>query len=192
MQGWQRDLWSDQTGLPWIMPSPNLPTLDSVTVYPGTVLLEGSEVSEGRGTTRPFEFVGAPYINGRALSERLNSQELPGVQFRAINFEPTFQKHAGIMCGGVQVHVLGREAFEPVLTGVAILWAIRALYPGSFAWRQPPYEYESVKMPIDILWGGDLIRRQIEGGTSLDTIRSSWQSDVTRFQSLCARYLLYE
>jgi uncharacterized protein YbbC (DUF1343 family) len=192
MQGWRRDLWFDQTGLPWIMPSPNLPTLDSATVYPGAVLVEGSQVSEGRGTTRPFEFVGAPYINGRALAERLNKQGLPGAQFRAVNFEPTFQKHAGSICGGVQVHVLDREAFEPVLTGVAILWAIRALYPESFAWRQPPYEYEAIKLPIDILWGGNSIRLQIEDGTPLDEIRNSWQSDVTRFQALRERYLLYE
>jgi uncharacterized protein YbbC (DUF1343 family) len=192
MQGWRRELWFDQTGLPWIMPSPNLPTLDSATVYPGTVLVEGSQVSEGRGTTRPFEFVGAPYINGRGLAARLNKQRLPGVRFREVNFEPTFQKHAGSMCGGVQVHVLDREAFEPVLTGVAVLWAIRVLYPESFAWRQPPYEYESIKMPIDILWGGDSIRLQIEGGMSLDEIRCSWQSDATKFQALRERYLLYE
>ena len=192
MQGWRRDLWFDQTALPWIMPSPNLPTLDSATVYPGTVLVEGSQVSEGRGTTRPFEFVGAPYINGRALKERLNKQRLPGVQFREVNFEPTFQKHAGSMCGGVQVHVLDREAFEPVLTGVAILWTIRALYPESFAWRRPPYEYESIKMPIDVLWGGDSIRLQIEGGMSLDEIRGSWQSDVSKFRAARERYLLYK
>lgn len=192
MQGWRRDLWFDQTRLPWIMPSPNLPTLDSATVYPGTVLVEGSQVSEGRGTTRPFEFVGAPYINGRALAERLSKLPLPGVQFREVNFEPTFQKHARSMCGGVQVHVLDREVFEPVLTGVAILWAIRTLYPESFAWRQPPYEYESIKMPIDILWGGNSIRLQIEGGMSVDEIRGSWQSDVTKFQAVRERYLLYE
>lgn len=192
VEGWNRNLWFDQTGLPWLMPSPNLPTLDGATVYPGMVLIEGTMLSEGRGTTRPFEFVGAPYINSRELAECLNGMHLPGVHFRAAYFEPTFQKHAGNMCGGVQLHVLDRESLEPYLTGIAVISTIRSLYPDSFQWRQPPYEYECHKLPIDILCGGDLIRRQVESGVPVAEIREGWQGDVERFRSLRKPYLLYD
>jgi len=192
MQGWRRSQWFDQTGLPWIMPSPNLPTLDSATVYPGMVLLEGTLLSEGRGTTRPFEFLGAPYINARMLAEHLKGLQLPGVRFRPVHFEPTFQKFAGVMCGGVQLHIVDRDRFEPFLTGLAVISAVKELYPNSFQWRQPPYEYETRKMPIEILCGGNRIARQIDAGTPPGEIRQGWLEAVARFRTLREPCLLYE
>jgi uncharacterized protein YbbC (DUF1343 family) len=191
-RGWHRRQWFDQTGLPWVMPSPNLPTLDTATVYSGMVLVEGTLVSEGRGTTRPFELVGAPYVNARSLAGRLNEMRLPGVFFRPVNFEPTFQKFAQMACGGVQIHVQDRDVFEPFLTGIAVVSAIKALYPDSFEWRRPPYEYEYQRMPIEILCGGNRIPRQIEAGAPLEEIRQGWQDDVARFLAQRKSYLLYE
>jgi uncharacterized protein YbbC (DUF1343 family) len=191
MENWRRDYWYDRTGLPWVQPSPNLPTLDSVIVYPGLVLVEGTRLSEGRGTTRPFEYVGAPFINSRKYAEHLNAGELPGVRFRPAHFEPTFQKWAGKMCGGVQLHVTDREIFEPYLTGIALISAAQTLYPDSFQWRDPPYEYEREKMPIEILSGGRNLRRMIENGAQLDLIRQSWQEDLSSFSRRRKPYLLY-
>ncbi|HKP14389.1 MAG TPA: DUF1343 domain-containing protein, partial [Blastocatellia bacterium] len=141
MQGWRRAMWFEETGLPWVMPSPNLPTVEAAAVYPGMVMFEGTAVSEGRGTTRPFEIVGAPYIEPRRLAERLNRDKLPGCVLRPLHFEPTFHKFKGELCGGLQVHVTDRAAFKPVITGVSIIAAIRELYPDRFAWKEPPYEY---------------------------------------------------
>jgi uncharacterized protein YbbC (DUF1343 family) len=191
MEGWSRDQWFDQTGLPWVQPSPNLPTLDSAIVYPGMVLLEGSCLSEGRGTTRPFELVGAPFIRSRSYAETLNALQLPGVHFRPVHFQPTFQKWAGNMCGGVQAHVLDRDSYEPYLTGIAVLSVARAMWPESFQWRNPPYEYETEKLPIEILCGGPEIPEMIFDGTSIDRLRQSWRADVEGFQKRRQSYLLY-
>jgi uncharacterized protein YbbC (DUF1343 family) len=154
MKQWERTMWSDQTGLPWVMPSPNMPTLDTATVYPGMCLFEGTNISEGRGTTRPFEIFGAPFIDAEKLCTELNNQKLPGVFFRANYFQPTFQKFAGQLCGGAQIHVIDREWFQPFQTGLEIIRKIRAFYRDQFAWKQPPYEYETEKLPIEILLGG--------------------------------------
>ena len=156
MKNWERAMWFDATGLPWVMPSPNMPTLDTATVYPAMCLLEGTNISEGRGTTRPFEIFGAPFIDAATLCRELNNRKLPGVLFRENYFEPTFQKFAGHLCGGAQLHVLDRDTFQPFQTGVEIIRAIRKLYPGHFAWKPPPYEYETEKLPIEILLGGPL------------------------------------
>jgi len=156
MKGWEREMWFDQTGLPWIMPSPNMPALETATVYPGMCLLEGTNISEGRGTTRPFEFFGAPFIDAESLASELNALRLPGVMFRENYFEPTFQKFAGRLCGGAQLHVIDRQSFRPFETGVQIIRCLRRLYGDSFAWRQPPYEYEREKLPIEILLGRPL------------------------------------
>ena len=153
MKNWERAMWFDQTGLPWVMPSPNMPTLDTATVYPGMCLLEGTNISEARGTTHPFEIFGAPFIDGETLCRELNGLELPGVFFRENYFQPTFHNFAGQLCGGAQLHVLDRDAFRPFQTGVEIIRAIRKLYAESFAWKQPPYEYEREKLPIEILLG---------------------------------------
>jgi uncharacterized protein YbbC (DUF1343 family) len=154
MKNWERAMWFDQTGLPWVMPSPNMPTLDTATVYPGMSLLEGTNISEGRGTTRPFEIFGAPFIDAESFCRELNKLKLPGVFFRENYFQPTFNKFAGELCGGTQIHVLDRNVFRPFQTGVEIIRCIRKLYPESFAWKQPPYEYEHDKLPIQILLGG--------------------------------------
>ncbi len=138
MQGWTRGQFADETGVPWVLPSPNLPTLDSAIVYPGTVLLEGTNVSEGRGTTRPFELAGAPWADPEVVAGDLNRRGLPGVHFRPALFEPTFHKHAKAPCGGCQIHVTDRATFRPVETGVAVIEAVRATNPGAFAWREPP------------------------------------------------------
>ncbi len=192
MEGWKRTMWFEQTGLPWVQPSPNLPTVESTVVYPGMVLVEGTMLSEGRGTTRPFEFVGAPYINARRFADYMNALRLPGVLFRASYFEPTFQKWAGTTCGGAQLHVLDRESFEPYLTGIAIIAAVKALYPESFDWRKPPYEYEKVKLPIEILCGGQAIPRLIERGAGPEEIRPTWEKDVEQFLEKRRPYLIYE
>jgi uncharacterized protein YbbC (DUF1343 family) len=154
MKNWERAMWFDQTGLPWVMPSPNMPTLDTATVYPGMCLLEGTNISEGRGTTRPFEIFGAPFIDAHRLCGELNDLKLPGVFFRVNYFQSAFHKFAGELCGGAQLHVTDRNTFRPFETGIEIIRTIRKLYPESFAWKQPPYEYEREKLPIQILLGG--------------------------------------
>lgn len=191
MEGWSRELWFEETGLPWVLPSPNIPTPDSTKVFPGTVHLEGTQVSEGRGTTRPFELVGAPYIEAAKFARRLEGLGLPGVKFRAANFQPTFQKHAGRTCGGVQIHVKDRESFEPVLTGVAVTQAFFELYPDEFRWKEPPYEYVYDKNPFDVISGTDKLRKAFERGDSLDSIKGSWAEGLRAFGEIRARYLLY-
>jgi len=178
MDGWSRELYFDDTEIPWIMPSPNMPTLDTAIVYPGTVLFEGTMVSEGRGTTRPFELIGAPWIDGAALTVRLNQMSLQGVRFREVVFEPTFQKHAKVPCAGCQIHVTSRLDFEPVKAGVAVMRECYALGPDQFKWRDPPYEYEHDKMPIDILAGSMKLRKQIEQQVPIKDIAASWNTDV--------------
>jgi uncharacterized protein YbbC (DUF1343 family) len=191
MRGWRRSMYWDETGLPWVMPSPNMPTLETALVYPGMVLFEGTELSEGRGTTRPFEIVGAPWIDGERLADTMNERGLPGAHVRPVVFEPTFQKHAGRTCGGCQVHVTDRRAFRPVFTAVALLAACRHQAPGRFAWRQPPYEYERERMPIDILYGTDELRTEIERGAPADEIVAGWVGGMPRYQEIRARCVLY-
>ncbi len=164
--------WRD-TARAWIPPSPNLPRIEGVDVYCGQVLLEGTNLSEGRGTTTPFEVCGAPFVDPQRLRDALAEQALPGVVFRPVRFEPTFQKWHGQSCGGVFLHVTDRAAFRPYRTTVTLLWLVRKLWPSAFAWRQPPYEYEAVKLPIDILTGGTSVREAIDG-----------QHDLTRALSM--------
>jgi len=154
MKNWERTMWFDDTGLSWVMPSPNMPTLDTTTVYPGMCLLEGTNISEGRGTTRPFEIFGAPWIDPEAITNELNRRRLPGVHFRGIFFQPTFQKFAGELCGGAQIHVTDRDSFQPFATGVEVIRCIRRMYANYFQWKLPPYEYEYQRLPIEALLGG--------------------------------------
>jgi uncharacterized protein YbbC (DUF1343 family) len=154
MKDWDRQMWFDQTGLRWVMPSPNMPTLETAAVYPGMCLFEGTNLSEGRGTTRPFEIFGAPFIDAENICSELNNLNLPGVFFRENYFQPTFNKFAGQLCGGAQIHVIDRKVFRSFQTGLEILRTIRRLYGDQFAWKQPPYEYEREKLPIEILLGG--------------------------------------
>jgi uncharacterized protein YbbC (DUF1343 family) len=191
MEGWSRDMYWDATGLPWVMPSPNMPTLDTAIVYPGTVLFEGTMLSEGRGTTRPFELIGAPWLDAERLAERMNGAGLAGVHFRPATFEPTFQKHARATCGGCQIHVTSRQEFEPVKAGVSLMRECFGLAPGRFKWRDPPYEYEHDKMPIDILAGSPVLREQVERQIPLDDIVMSWQPGESDFAEMRRPYLLY-
>jgi uncharacterized protein YbbC (DUF1343 family) len=195
MEGWERSQWYDETCVPWVIPSPNMPTLDSATVFPGTVHVEGTMVSEGRGTTRPFEFVGAPYVDSERLVQDLRQEAqsgiMPGVFFRPHSFQPTFQKHAGKLCGGLQMHILDRKVFKPVLTGIAILRSIYKLYPESFKWKEPPYEYVYDKNPFDVIAGTGSLRAQIEKGTPLNEIEQSWQPELEKFKSVRSNYLIY-
>jgi uncharacterized protein YbbC (DUF1343 family) len=191
MSGWRREMHFDDTGIPWVLPSPNLPTLDSAMVYPGAVLFEGTNVSEGRGTTRPFELLGAPWVTAEPFADAMNRLELPGVRFRPTVIEPTFHKHARTSCGGCQIHVIDRGTFRPVETGVALLIAFRASDPGRFAWREPPYEYEAVKLPIDILAGSAALREHIEAGDPARGIAASWERPVTGFMKTRSRFLMY-
>jgi uncharacterized protein YbbC (DUF1343 family) len=190
MRGWTRSMYSDDTDVPWVLPSPNLPTLDGAIVYPGTVLFEGTSVSEGRGTTRPFELLGGPGVVPEAFTETLNQAGLQGVFFRPIVFEPTFHTHAKRACGGCQIHVRDRKSFRPVLTGVALIAAFRKA-DTSFAWRQPPYEYEHIKLPFDIVAGSSELREQIELELPLVEIGRSWESAVARFDQLRRKFLMY-
>lgn len=163
-RGWRREQWLDEAGLPFVPPSPNMPTLDTAAVYPGACLLEGTLLSEGRGTTRPFEICGAPWVDGERLAAALREEELPGVAFRPVRFRPTFQKFAGGECGGVMQHLTDRRSYRPWRTGIALLAALRRLWPDEFRWRPPPYEYEKERLPIDILAGGPHLREGIEAG----------------------------
>jgi len=191
MEGWQREMYSDATDLPWVMPSPNMPTLDTAIVYPGTVIFEGTNVSEGRGTTRPFELNGAPWVAGEHVADALNGRRIPGVYFRPTVFEPTFHKHAQTTCGGVQIHVTDRASFAPVLVGVLLTEAFREADPSRFEWRQPPYEYEYTLLPFDILCGTSETREQIEAGVKAEEIARSWQPSVAEFEQLREKFLLY-
>jgi uncharacterized protein YbbC (DUF1343 family) len=192
MQGWQRAQYLDETGMPWVIPSPNLPTLESAVVYPGTVLFEGTNVSEGRGTTKPFELIGAPWVTDPdGFADQLNAVSLPGVHFRPHAFEPTFQKHARVTCGGVQMHVTNRRIFPAVEAGVVLIEAFRNADPSAFARRQPPYEYEYVIPPIDILSGSAGMREALEHGVSAREIAAEWQSGVEAFLPLRAMFLMY-
>jgi uncharacterized protein YbbC (DUF1343 family) len=192
MDRWKRNMWFDVTGLPWVMPSPNMPTLDTAIVYPGMCLLEGTNISEGRGTTRPFEIFGAPFIDPDLLVKQLKGFNLTGVIFRPTYFQPTFQKHAGKVCGGAQLHVSQREQFKPFNTGVAIIKAVHDLYPEHFSWRQPPYEYEKEKLPIDILAGTDKLRKDVEKGEKLDRMEEWCTKQCNQFNKVIRKkYLIY-
>jgi len=191
MDGWARALWYDETDSPWVLPSPNMPTLDAATVFPGTVHLEGTQMSEGRGTTKPFELVGAPYIDADRFAQALNGLGLPGVYFRSCVFLPTFQKHGGQACGGVQIHVTNRETFQPALSGIAVVKTAFDMYGDEFKWKTPPYEYEYDKNPFDVIAGTSKVREAIEQGDSLESISESWQAPLAEFSRLRGDFLLY-
>jgi uncharacterized protein YbbC (DUF1343 family) len=191
MNNWERKDFYDETDAPWVMPSPNIPTVDTTVVFPSTVYFEGTQVSEGRGTTRPFEIVGAPYIDSKEYADALSLLELPGIIFRPINFLPTFQKYSNQSCGGVFLHIIERDWFEPVITGLAMVKTIYELYPSDFKWKDTPYEYEYERNPFDVIAGTTKIREMIEKGKSIDEIKLSWKNDVKDFNELRRNYFLY-
>jgi uncharacterized protein YbbC (DUF1343 family) len=188
--GWRRDLDFERTGLPWVLPSPNMPTVETAFVYPGQCLIEGTNLSEGRGTTRPFELCGAPWIDPRTLVRRLEREELPGVRFRPAWFRPTFQKFAGRDCGGVQLHVTERESFRPVRTGLAVLAAMRELSGEHFAWRSETYEFVADKPAIDLLFGSDRERRGLESGVPVRELARAWEPEEEAFRQRRLEYQL--
>jgi uncharacterized protein YbbC (DUF1343 family) len=179
--GWRRRDFYDATGLPWVLPSPNMPTPDTALVYPGTCMFEGTNLSEGRGTTRPFELIGAEGIDGR-WAEALNAAGLPGTRFREAYFAPTFSKFQGKTAGGVQLYVTDREEFDAVRTGVAMLVTAKQVWSG-FAWRSDHW--------IDNLTGSDRVRTMIDAGASADEVVGAWQDDLARFRAVRKRYLHY-
>ena len=191
MEGWKRHMNYNTTCLPWIAPSPNMPKFETALVYPGMCLLEGTNISEGRGTTLPFELFGSPFVHPWTLVEELNQYRLPGVIFRPCYFQPTFHKFQGQLCGGAQLHITNKEKFKSYLTGIAILRTLKKLYPREFKWKLPPYEYEYKKLPIDILCGTDLIRLQIDMLEPLEKIEEKWVPGLNKFMQKRRKYLHY-
>ncbi len=189
LQGWERIMWQDETQQPWISPSPNMTSLTTATLYPGTCLIEGTNLSEGRGTTRPFEVIGAPWVDGFDLAAHLNALHLPGVGFRPTWFTPTFSKHQGKQCQGVQVHILKRNRLQPVRVGLHILAALRRQYPDEFSWLPPAGESEHHF--IDMLAGTDSLRRDLAAQRAPDDIWSEWNHQLEQFLPIRQQYLLY-
>jgi uncharacterized protein YbbC (DUF1343 family) len=190
-EGWRRGMDFDATGLPWVLPSPNMPTVETAYVYPGQCLIEGTNLSEGRGTTRPFELCGAPWIDAAALADRLRAEVLPGVAFRPAWFRPTFHKFAGRDCGGVQLHVTDRAAFRAVRTGLAVLAALRDLSGERFAWRTEPYEFVADRPAIDLLFGSSRERLALEVGRPAAEIARAWEAEEDDFRRRRSEVLLY-
>ena len=181
-------MWYDETGLTFVPPSPNSPSLDMLTLYPGTCLIEGTNVSEGRGTTRPFEMIGAPWVYPKRLADHLRERGLDGVAFRPVYFTPTFGKHAGETCGGVHIHIKDRDAVHAVRIGLHLLDALRREHPGEFAWTPPISKGRSM---IDLLAGTDGLRHAIDAGEQPDTLLQRWERGLPDFKKLCQSSLLY-
>jgi uncharacterized protein YbbC (DUF1343 family) len=188
MEGWYRDQWFDETGLPWVQPSPNLPSLEAATVFPGTCFFEGVNVSEGRGTTRPFEYLGAPWVDGKRWADSMNTLGLLGVGFRSCNFTPTFWRFKGERCSGVQVHVTDRNVFKPVETGLHLLSTLMELHP-RFQFNDPTYDS---RRHFDLLAGTDKLRMQLENGNPVENIFASWEEAKNMYLKEREKHLLYE
>ena len=186
---WSREMWYDQTGLPFLPSSPNLPTLDSMTVYPGTCLIEGTNLSEGRGTTRSFEYIGAPWINAEALSDQLNALNLAGARFRPVYFVPTFSKYQGELCAGVQVYVTDRDAFQPLTAILQLLQTVIRDFPEHFAWREP--WSDRIAPPIDLLSGSDALRKHLDAGLPVSELIASWEPGLNDFEHIRQQFMLY-
>jgi len=191
-EGWKRSDYFEATGLPWVLPSPNMPTPDTAVVYPGQCLIEGTNLSEGRGTTRPFEIVGAPWLDAAKLAQHMNAQNLPGVKFRPAWFRPTFQKFAGTDCGGVQLHVSDRNTFQPVRTSLALLAAMREMSGDKFKWRTEVYEFVTDPIAIDLLFGSDRERKHLEAGKLVTELDAAWKKEEESFAHRRHTVLLYD
>jgi len=191
VRGLTRGMWFEETGLPWVLPSPNMPTPETATVYPGMCLVEGTNLSEGRGTTRPFELFGAPWLDSFALADSLNDLGLPGVRFRPHWFKPTFQKHAGSVCGGVQLHVTDRFTFRPYETGLWCIKVARDLAPDRFDWRREVYEFVGDRLAIDLLAGTDAFRTIVDSAGDLGEWCDSWKDDARSFHNSLKGLLQY-
>lgn len=192
MKGWRRNMYFRDTGFPWVFPSPNMPTPETALVYTGQVIWEGTNISEGRGTTLPFELVGAPFISHARVLEKLSRVELPGCFFRPLIFQPTSGKWSGEDCVGFQLHVTSKRGFLPYRTTLTILQAIMILYPDEFQYKEPPYEYEHERLPMDLILGDSSVRQQLENGVDPVELEKDWQQDLTRFERLRKDYFLYD
>jgi uncharacterized protein YbbC (DUF1343 family) len=191
-RGWRRGMHQRETGLPWVFPSPNMPTPETALVYPGMCLLEGTNLSEGRGTARPFELFGAPWLDSGRLTEALSASHLPGVRFRPACFVPTWDKHAGALCHGVEVVVDNRDTFRPFRTGVACVAATRAQDPERFRWRTEPYEFVKDVPAFDLLCGSAREREALERGQGWRDLAAAWGREERAFEKRRARHLRYE
>jgi len=191
LTGWDRKMYFGDTGLPWIPPSPNLPTPTSAIVYPGQVIWEGTNISEGRGTTQPFELCGAPFIEPDRILLTLNQFKIPGVYFRPVLFEPTSNKWEAQQCYGFQLHITDLIAYQPYITSLRLLQAIIGYHRDDFQRKPPPYEYEHHRLPIDLIIGDKQIRRRIENLDNLDDIVRSWQPCVDKFKEISRPFYLY-
>jgi len=191
MPGWRREMHFPATGLPWVFPSPNMPTYASALVYPGQVIWEGTNISEGRGTTLPFEVFGAPFLTHNDILARLQTTPLPGCVLRPVCFEPTSNKWVGAVCRGFQIHVTDPAAFLPYRTTLALLSAIMTCYPGEFALKPPPYEYEYQRSPLDLILGDVIIHRQLAEGRPVLELEAEWQPGLAEFVERRRPYLLY-
>lgn len=192
MRGWQRQMIHDDTGLPWVAPSPNLPTPMAALVYPGQVIWEGTNVSEGRGTTQPFEMFGAPFISTYQVKDALTPRALSGAFLRTVEFEPTAHKWQGQICHGFQIHVIDPVVFRPYFTTLSLLQAILGCRPNQFQWKQPPYEYEYERMPIDLILGDQKIRKRLAAMEPIDALETSWEKPLMEFDAMRQRHLLYQ
>jgi uncharacterized protein YbbC (DUF1343 family) len=190
-QGWRRAMRFRDTGLPWVFPSPNMPTPETALVYPGMCLLEGTNLSEGRGTTRPFEIMGAPWLDGHALAAALARERLPGVAFRPASFVPTWDKHAGVRCHGVELFVTDPARFQPFRAGLACVLHARGQDAARFAWRTEPYEFVADALAFDLLCGSDRERRGLEAGASLAELARAFAPEERAFERRRRGYLLY-
>ena len=191
MTGWRRSMYFDETGLPWVCPSPNMPTLATALVYPGQVLWEGTNVSEGRGTTLPFELLGPPYLDPDTVQRDFESHQVSGVRLRPVGFEPLADKWQATLCRGFQLHVTQRRHYQPYRTSLILLQAIIKAHPHQFAWTPPPYEYDYVNRPIDLILGSKTLRQGIEAGIAVDALAESWQADVDDYREWRRPCLLY-
>ncbi|MCL5406537.1 MAG: DUF1343 domain-containing protein [Deltaproteobacteria bacterium] len=190
MSGWKRGRSFDELGLHWVYPSPNMPTWETALLYPGMVLFEGTNISEGRGTTMPFQLFGAPFLDRERLLAELKP-DLEGVTFRPVTFEPAFDKFKGRACFGFQIHITDRDGLKPYRLGLSILRALCMTHPESFRWLDPPYEYEMEKLPIDILIGSRTIRQRVEQGQSIGDTESGWEHDLEKYRQMRKPLLLY-
>lgn len=191
MRDWRRSRLFDSLGLHWVYPSPNMPTWETALVYPGMVLLEGTNISEGRGTTMPFQLFGAPFLDQKQFLLELKGARLEGVTLRPVSYEPAFDKYKGQACFGFQLHITDKNRFRPYRMGLALLQAFRRTHPDRFSWLDPPYEYEWKKLPIDILIGSDAVRRRVEQNEDLDLIESEWEQKLQSFRQKREHCLLY-
>jgi len=192
MNGWTRRMFFPATGYPWVFPSPNMPSFATALVYPGQVLWEGTNISEARGTTLPFELFGAPFLEHGAVLDALRATELPGCHLRPLRFEPTSGKWMGQMCTGFQIHVLNPDQFRPYRTSLALFQAIRCLYPEQFAYKSPPYEYEFERLPMDLIIGDKMVREGLENGVPIAELERVWQEELDEYRQLRRAVFLYD